>query len=80
VTVVAAAVLAGVVGLVAVLAVQSTANARLSAALASERKAKNDLAAANAELTLSKAAVQARYDRRWRRSRRSTPASARTFE
>ena len=44
------------------LAVQSTANARLSAALASERKAKNDLAAANSELSRSRAAVQARYD------------------
>jgi serine/threonine-protein kinase len=44
----AAAVLAGVVGLTAVLAVQASANARLSAA--------------NAELTRSKAAVQARYD------------------
>ncbi len=62
VTGVAAAVLAGVVGLVTVLAVQSTANARLSAALASERKAKNDLAAANSELSRSRAAVQARYD------------------
>jgi eukaryotic-like serine/threonine-protein kinase len=62
VTGVAAAVLAGVVGLVTVLAVQSTANARLSAALASERKAKNDLAASNSELSRSRAAVQARYD------------------
>jgi eukaryotic-like serine/threonine-protein kinase len=58
----AAAVLAGVVGLAAVLAVQSTANALLSAALASERRAKNDLAAANSELSHSRAAVQARYD------------------
>jgi serine/threonine-protein kinase len=58
----AAAVLAGVVGLVAVLAVQTSANARLSASLTRETEAKNDLAAANAQLTRSKADVQARYD------------------
>jgi eukaryotic-like serine/threonine-protein kinase len=62
VTGVAAAVLAGVVGLAAVLAVQSSANARLSASLDRETRANEDLASANAELGRSKAAVQARYD------------------
>ena len=52
---VAAAVLAGVVGLVAVLGVQSAANARLSESLKRETDA-------NAELTRSKADVQARYE------------------
>src|SRR5262249_35309722 len=51
----AAAVLVGVAGLVAVLAVQS-------ASLARETKANEDLAAVNKELLRSKAAVQARYD------------------
>jgi serine/threonine-protein kinase len=50
-----AAVLAGVVGLIAVLAVQASANARLSESLRRET-------AANAELGRSKAAVQARYE------------------
>src|SRR5262249_26086786 len=58
----AAAVLAGVVGLSAVLAVQATANAQLSKALKRESTANRDLAAANAELTRSKAAMQARYE------------------
>jgi serine/threonine-protein kinase len=62
VTGVAAAVLAGVVGLSAVLAVQTQANAQLSGALKRETDAKLDLAAANAELTRSRGAVQARYD------------------
>jgi serine/threonine-protein kinase len=57
-----AAVLAGVVGLVAVLVVQASANARLAAALARETRANTALAAANAALTRSKAAVQARYE------------------
>ena len=55
VTAAAAAVLAGVVGLCAVLAVRSAANARLSESLMRETNA-------NAELKSSKAAVQARYD------------------
>src|SRR5262245_19074424 len=58
----AAAVLVGVVGLVAVLAVQTSANARLSASLARETRANTALNAANAEPTRSKASVQARYD------------------
>ena len=58
----AAAVLAGVVALCAVLAVQSAANARLSASLQRETDAKLALAAANDELKSSKAAVQARYE------------------
>jgi tetratricopeptide (TPR) repeat protein len=58
----AAAVLAGVVGLSAVLAVQTRANAQLSGALKRETKARLDLAAANGELIRSKHAVQARYD------------------
>jgi serine/threonine-protein kinase len=62
VTGVAAAVLAGVVGLTAVLAVQAAANSRLSASLARETDANRSLAAANDELTRSKAAMQARYD------------------
>ncbi len=49
-------------GLAAVAAVQTVANARLSASLARETKANNDLNSANAELTKSRAAVQARYD------------------
>jgi serine/threonine-protein kinase len=62
VTGVAAAVLAGVVGLSAVLAVQTRANAQLSVALKRETKASLDLAAANGELIRSKQAVQARYE------------------
>jgi serine/threonine-protein kinase len=62
VTGVAAAVLAGVVGLTAVLAVQAAANLRLSASLARETDANRSLAAANEELTRSRAAMQARYD------------------
>jgi serine/threonine protein kinase/tetratricopeptide (TPR) repeat protein len=58
----AAAMLAGVVGLVAVLAVQSAANARLSASLVRETRAKDDLAAANADLARSNTSVQERYD------------------
>ncbi|MGO9467263.1 MAG: tetratricopeptide repeat protein [Isosphaeraceae bacterium] len=62
VTGLAAAVLAGVVGLSAVLAVQTRANAQLSGALKRETKARLDLAAANGELVRSRQAVQARYD------------------
>ena len=58
----AAAVLAGVLGLSAVLAVQAASNARLSASLARETKANTALADANDELIRSKAAVQDRYD------------------
>ncbi len=58
----AAAVLAGVVGLSAVLAVQARANAQMSAALSRETAANRALANANDELTRSKAAVQSRYD------------------
>ena len=58
----AATVLAGVLGLAAVLAVQTRAKADLARSLANETKANQGLAAANAELARSKAAVQARYD------------------
>jgi eukaryotic-like serine/threonine-protein kinase len=58
----AEAVLAGVVGLIAVLAVQATANARLSGSLKREKDANIALAAAYADLETSRAAVQARYD------------------
>jgi serine/threonine-protein kinase len=58
----AATVLAGVVGLSAVLAVQASANARLSESLQRETGANTALAAANTELERSKAAVQVRYD------------------
>ncbi len=58
----AAAVLAGVVGLSAVLAVQAAANTRLSASLAHETRVSKALTTANEELSRSKSAVQARYD------------------
>jgi serine/threonine-protein kinase len=57
-----AALLAGVVGLCAVLAVQSVANTRLLQSLRRETNAKDALATANADLKSSKAAVQARYE------------------
>jgi eukaryotic-like serine/threonine-protein kinase len=57
-----AAVLAGVVGLSAVLAVQTRANAQLSASLYRETAANRALAESNDELTRAKTAVQARYD------------------
>jgi eukaryotic-like serine/threonine-protein kinase len=57
----AAALLAGVVGLCVVLAVESAANARLSASLKRETDANDALATVNAELERSKDAVQARY-------------------
>jgi eukaryotic-like serine/threonine-protein kinase len=60
VTGVAAAVLAGVVGLSVVLVVQTQANAQLSASLKRETKAKLDLAAANANLSEEHAKVEAR--------------------
>src|SRR5262249_44339844 len=58
----AAALLAGVVGLAAVLAVQTKAKADLARSLANESNANRALAAANAELTRHRAAVQARYE------------------
>ena len=54
----AAAVLAGVVGLSAVLAVQSTANARLSDALIRETAANSRVTAANAELTAASEVIK----------------------
>ena len=59
---VAVALIAGVVGLSAVLAVQTSAKAAVTRALAGERDANRALAASNDELAHSKAAVQARYD------------------
>ena len=58
----AAAMLAGVIGLSAILVVQTQAKAEVAKGLARETDAKDALAAANAELSRSKAAVQARYD------------------
>jgi serine/threonine-protein kinase len=58
----AVALVAGVVGLAAVLAVQTKARADLARSLTRETRANTALAVANAELTRSKAAVQARYD------------------
>jgi eukaryotic-like serine/threonine-protein kinase len=49
-------------GVLAVVAVQSAANTRLSASLDRETRANTALASANDELTRSRAAVQARYD------------------
>ena len=62
VTAAAVALVAGVVGLSAVLAVQTQAKAAIAAALDRETRANEGLATANAELERSKAAVQARYD------------------
>ena len=62
VTAAAVALLAGVVGLSAVLAVQTQAKADIARALGRETRANVALAAANDELSRSKAAVQARYD------------------
>jgi eukaryotic-like serine/threonine-protein kinase len=56
------ALVAGVVGLAAVLAVQTQAKADVTRALAGERDANRALAASNDELARSKTAVQARYD------------------
>jgi serine/threonine-protein kinase len=58
----AVALIAGVVGLAAVLAVQTRAKAAVTWALARETGANQALAAAYAELTRAKAAVQARYE------------------
>ena len=62
VTAAAGALLAGMVGLSAVLVVQTRAKADIARALGRETTANVALAAANAELSHSKAAVQARYD------------------
>ncbi len=58
----AVTLVAGVVGLSLVLAVQTQAKAAISAALGRETRANEGLATANAELEWSRAAVQARYD------------------
>ena len=58
----AVALVAGVVGLSAVLAVQTQAKAALARSLVRETQAKLDLAAANTDLARSRDAVQARYD------------------
>ena len=58
----AVALVAGLVGLAAVLAVQTGAKAQGTRALARETQANQALAATNTELARSKAAVQARYD------------------
>ena len=58
----AVALLAGVVGLAAVLAVQTQARAEITRALAGERDANRALAASHDELARSTAAVQARFD------------------
>ena len=61
VTAAAATLVAGVVGLSAVLAVQSRAKADIARSLASETRANAALAESNKELTRSQAAVEARY-------------------
>ena len=58
----AVALVAGVVGLSAVLAVQTQAKAALASSLVRETQAKLELAAANTDLARSRDAVQARYD------------------
>ena len=62
VTAAAVALLAGVVGLSAVLVVQTQAKAEIAQALGRETSANKALAAANEELSRSRAAVQARYE------------------
>jgi eukaryotic-like serine/threonine-protein kinase len=57
----AVALVAGVVGLSAVLAVQTKAKAEIERSLANETRANTALAAANSELTRSQVAVQDRY-------------------
>jgi serine/threonine-protein kinase len=56
------ALVAGVAGLSAVLAVQTRAKADLADSLLRETNARTALAASNADLTRSQAAVQSRYD------------------
>jgi serine/threonine-protein kinase len=58
----AVALVAGVVGLSAVLAVQTRAKAEVTRALAGERDANQALAAANQELARTSAKVKGRYD------------------
>ena len=58
----AVALVAGVVGLSAVLAVQTQAKAALASSLVRETQAKLELAAANTDLARSRDAMQARYD------------------
>jgi serine/threonine protein kinase/tetratricopeptide (TPR) repeat protein len=58
----AVTLVAGVVGLSLVLAVQTQAKAAIAASLGRETRANEGLATANAELERSRAAVQARYD------------------
>jgi serine/threonine-protein kinase len=62
VTAAAGALVAGVVGLSAVLAVQTQAKADIARSLNNEMRANIALAESNKELTRSQAAVQARYD------------------
>ncbi len=62
VTAAASALVAGVIGLSAVLAVQTRAKADLAASLKRETNTNTALAKTNAELTRLQAAVQARYD------------------
>jgi hypothetical protein len=62
VTSVGVALVAGVVGLAAVLAVQTRSKAELASSLVRETQAGLELAAANSELARSRDAVQARYD------------------
>ena len=61
-TAAAVALMAGVVGLSAVLVVQTRAKADIARALYNETAANAALADANKELSRSRAAVQARYD------------------
>ena len=61
-TAAAAAILAGVIGLSAVLVVQTKAKADIAKSLRRETEANLALGTANADLARSKAAVQARYE------------------
>jgi eukaryotic-like serine/threonine-protein kinase len=62
VTAAGVALVAGVIGLSAVLAVQTQAKAALAESLNRERNARTDLARTNNALTRSQAAVEARYE------------------
>src|SRR5262249_45062656 len=62
VTAAAGALVAGIIGWAAVLAVPTRAKAELAQSLARETRANVALAAANEELIRSRAGVQARYD------------------
>ena len=74
----AVALVAGVVGLSAVLAVQTQAKAAIAAALGRETQANEGLAAANANWSGRRRRCRRGTTWRWTRSRRSTPGSART--